>query len=75
MLYPYYISCTRMQGVEVSEELASKTDFLAVSWDLRDKKTRRLQKMRELIMEAMQEREDDDLLGALNDLESIYSNN
>ena len=64
-----------MQGVEVSEELASKTDFLAVSWDLRDKKTRRLQKMRELIMEAMQEREDDDLLGALNDLESIYSNN
>lgn len=73
-LYPHFIECAAWQGVEVSEETAANMDLLKISWDMRDKKTRKLQKIKELIYNNAVENTDDvDLMSVIDDLEKLYS--
>lgn len=73
-LYPHFIECAAWQGVEISEETAANMDTLKVSWDLRDARTRKLQKIKELIYNSAVENSDDmDLLSVIDDLERLYS--
>lgn len=70
-LFKSFLDCVAMQGVEISEESATRMDILSDSWDMRDNKTRRLQKIKELVYQHAID--DNDLLGVIEDLETIYS--
>jgi len=73
-LYLPFLNCARWQGIEISEETASKMDLLTTNWDLRDAKTRKLQKIKELIYNHTVNNSDDgDLMGVIADLEKYYS--
>lgn len=73
-LYVPFLECARWQGVEISEETASKMDLLTTNWDLRDDKTRKLQKIKELVYNhAVENSEDMDLMDVIADLEELYS--
>lgn len=69
-LFPHFIECLAMQGVQVSPEVAAKMDFLTESWDMRDDKTRKLQKAKELFYR--EDITDPDLLEIMEDLKQLY---
>lgn len=66
-----FISCVTNQGFEMNNDLAAKYDFLVDNWDLRDPKTRKLYKLKDLILTHASD--DFDLIGAIPDLEDLYS--
>lgn len=72
-LYTSFLECLALQGVSISEETATKMDYLSESWDMRSEKTRKMQKMKELIYQHAFD--DEDLLSVINDLEDYYDNN
>ncbi len=72
MLYTHFLNCARWQGMEISEESASKMDLVCESWDFRDSRTRKLQKIKELIYGNAVDSEDLDLLSVIEDLENLY---
>ena len=65
-----YITCVRLQGIEINEENASEHDVLMSNWDMRDTKARKLQKLKQLIYDHGEK--DDDLVAAIKDLEVLY---
>lgn len=64
-------NCLQMQGIEVDNEILTRCDPMLDSWDMRDEKTRKIQKLAKLIYNFGEE--DIDLLNALKDLEDKYS--
>ena len=75
-LFQFYIYCAKWQGVEVNEKTATKLDLLAENWDLRDTRTRKLHKIKELVYShTIENSEDMDLMSVVEDLEQLYSKN
>lgn len=73
LLYSPFMECVTWQGVELSEAGAARLDLLLEGWDLRDARTRRLQKLKSLIYSsAMENAEDTELMAAVDDLEKYY---
>ena len=72
-LFPHFIECLAMQGIQVSPEVAAKMDFLTESWDMRDNNTRKLQKAKELFYR--EDIDDPDLLEVIEDLKQLYTPN
>lgn len=70
-LYPHFLTCLNMQGLEISEATATKMDLLKENWDMRDIKTRKLQKLKELIYST--DLMDQDLLSVVDDLQQFYA--
>lgn len=64
-------NCLQMQGIEIENDMLSHCDPMIDSWDMRDDKTRKIQKLARLIYNYGEE--DIDLLNALKDLENKYS--
>lgn len=74
LLFQSFINCARWQGSDIDEETAGRLDLLTINWDLRDPRTRRLQKIKDLVFRTCGENGDDpDLLAAVSDLEKCYS--
>ena len=65
-----FIQCNNLQGNSVSEKDAIQFDLVTIGWDLRDDKTRILQKLRQLV--AQSNPDDNDLKKAIRDLEEQY---
>lgn len=65
-----FVDCVRMQGVEMSREVAERYDILHEGWDLRSDEMRRLHKVKALIFAYGED--DPDLLEAVKDLERMY---
>jgi len=72
-LYPRFLECVRLQGIVIDEQTASNIDLLNEPWDFRDDKTRKLQKIKELIYKETDPSEDPDLEAIIKDLEEYYS--
>lgn len=72
-LVPYFINCIRLQGMPMDEKGAIELDLLYAGWDLRDEKTRIIQKLNLLISGNEDARDDKDLRRAVRDLEKYYS--
>lgn len=72
-LLQHFLNCIAMQGMQMSEQTAMKIDYLTESWDMRDNKTRKLQKIKELIYQNGMD--DNDLLDVIEDLENLYQDN
>lgn len=70
-LLPTFINCIKMQGYEMTEEMAVKHDPLLESWDFRDEKTRKTHKLKQLIYNFGEE--DQDLLDCIQDIEKFFS--
>lgn len=70
-LLPTFINCIRMQGYEMTEEMAQKHDPLTESWDFRDERTRKVHKLKQLIYNFGNE--DKDLLDCIEDIERFYA--
>lgn len=70
-LLPSFIECVRTQGIIMDENLAAKYDILHDSWDLRDPAIRKLHKLKLLIYK--QGDDDPDLIGAIHDIENLYT--
>ena len=68
-----FIECVRIEGIEMDDEIASRYDILLDDWDLRDPKTRKKDKIKNLIYQYLKEEEDPDLQGAIEDIEKLYS--
>lgn len=69
-----FVKCVRIEGIEMDDKLASNYDVLLDDWDLRNSKTRKKDKIKNLIYQAMRDdNEDPDLLNALEDIEKLYS--
>lgn len=64
-----FVHCVQMQGSDMDESRAVEFDILATGWDLRDEKTRILQKVRKMIADT--DPEDNDLKKALRYLEEM----
>lgn len=72
-LFPHFMECAAWQGLEISEEAAASMDLLMINWDLRDTKTRKLQKIKQLIYNnAIENMNDMDLMSVIEDLEKLY---
>lgn len=66
-----FISSILSQGFDMNSELASRYDFLMDNWDLRDPKTRKLHKLKDLILTHGSD--DMDLIEAIPELEELFS--
>lgn len=64
-------NCIQTQGLAVTDDMISRCDPMLDNWDMRDEKTRKIQKLARLIYSHGDE--DIDLLNALKDLEEKYS--
>ena len=69
-LTPSFIDCVRLQGVEMDEAIASQYDILHDRWDLRTAETRKLHKLKRLILTYGID--DPDLNSAIGDIEELY---
>lgn len=67
-----FITCIKMQGFDMTEELALSHDPLIEKWDFRDIKTRKAHKLKRLIYTYGSE--DEDLQDCINDIEKFYLN-
>ena len=75
-IFPQFLQCASWQGVDISERTAVNMDLPAISWDMRDANTRKLQKVRELVYgNAIDNEEDADLMSVIEDLEKLYMAN
>lgn len=68
-----FIECVRIEGIEMDDAIASHYDILLDDWDLRDPKTRKKDKIKNLIYQHLKEEEDPDLQSAIEDIEKLYS--
>ncbi len=68
-----FISCVRLQGFDMNEEMAAQHDIINENWDFRDEKTRKLYKLRSLILKYGEN--DTDLLNIITELEDLYQEN
>ena len=69
-LYQPYKECLCMQGMAINEEFTATKDLLKDSWDMRDARTRKLQKITELVYQNAPD--DVDLQSVIEDLEKAY---
>ena len=65
-----FISCLQLQGIDINEDNVSNYDILLTNWDMRDIKTRKLQKLKQLIYDNADD--DQDLIDAIKDIENLY---
>ena len=68
-LIPAFITCAKMQGVEMDEEIAARHDVIAESWEMRTKGDRMICKLRNLIFEHGND--DADLYECVNVLDNV----
>lgn len=64
-----WMQCMYRQGIDVTEDLMKVADPLCDTWDMRDQKTRTLQKLLKMIT---RDGHDDELMKAYKDLENLY---
>lgn len=67
-LIPAFITCAKMQGVEMDEEIATRHDVIAESWEMRSKGDRMICKLRNLVFEHGND--DADLYECINVLDN-----
>lgn len=68
-----FIECVRIEGIEMDDTIASHYDILLDDWDLRDPKTRKKDKIKNLIYQHLKEEDDPDLQSAIEDIEKLYT--
>lgn len=66
-----FVTCARTQGYDMNDDDAARYDLLCDSWDLRSADTRKLLKLKRLILQYGAS--DPDLLDARADIERLYT--
>lgn len=70
-LIPGFVDCVTFQKIAMDDKTAMEYDLLKDNWDLRDPETRKLQKLKNLVI--LHGDEDSDLLEAIKDMENLYT--